>query len=299
MKLTKKISILHVNDQAAVSGILAKYQRLLGHNVVEVVVRYGYDGLGQKLFYGDHFVGPKRRRFKKFGFFQKPLRLISRTVSVIYFYFYVMVHARLFDVVHIHSQYLVSLWLPFKPKIIEFHGDDIRSTPTVRWWIDRAVTSCYLWLMKNKVFYVSTPDMVEYLRNAVYIPNPIDTEFFTRRKKAVPNSAVYFHNWHETGYARAQQLASKNHWDLEIVDRTIKNRPIRYKDMAEFLESKEFLIDRCAIKSLSKTALEALAMGLTVVDFNDCFVKGLPAQHDPLLVAATTIRIYEKEINKR
>jgi hypothetical protein len=54
--------VLHVWDQAGVSGILAKYQRSLGH-VAEVVVRDGYDPAGQKKFYREHIIGPKKYLF--------------------------------------------------------------------------------------------------------------------------------------------------------------------------------------------------------------------------------------------
>lgn len=289
--------ILHVNDPAAVAGTLAKYQRMLGNDVL-VVNRDGYDGLGQKQFYGTRIVGLRRRRFRRFGLLQKPLRLAHRTLSVAVFYLDVALLARKFDVVHIHSQYLVSLFLPFKPKIIEFHGDDIRPAPTKRWWIDQKVTGLFLWANRHKTFYVSTPDMLGYLEHPVYIPNPVDTEFFKRSKPFGVGSAVYFHNWHEHDYGRALQLARQNGWGLEIVDRTILGRPVRYGDMAEFIGSKEFLIDRCNIKSLSKTALEALAMGLKVVDYRDKVVEGLPLEHDPFRVAKFTVQIYNEVIQK-
>lgn len=145
--------VLHINDPASVAGVLAKYQNLLGHST-QVFMRNGYDIFGQQKYYGDKLVGSAKR-------FKFPVsRLVWRTLNVVYFYFYVGLKGRKFDLVHIHSSYLVSLFLPFTPKIIEFHGSDIRRSPDRRWWIDRKVTGLFLRLNRRKKLFVSTPDLV-------------------------------------------------------------------------------------------------------------------------------------------
>lgn len=126
------LKILHVNDAAGVAGSLAKYQTRLGHNV-SVVVRDGYDSCGLQRYYSMSVVGPKRHK-----------GILWRSLSVLWFYCYVAWCGRKFDVIHIHSQYLVWFFLPFKNKVIEFHGTDVRRYPSKRWGIDIAVTSLFL-----------------------------------------------------------------------------------------------------------------------------------------------------------
>lgn len=283
--------ILHVNDQAGVSGCLAKYQRRLGHTVT-VICRDGYDGLKQKEYYGVKIVGPKRRRFKDFGLLQKPLRLINRTAAVLAFYGWVAFNAHNYDVIHIHSQYLVSFVLPFKMKVIEFHGDDIRNYPSKRWSIDRFVTGVYLSLFgRRNHFLVSTPDLLKQFPVAVWLPNPVDIELFSDRGVMDNRKAVYFHNWYETGkhalaYAKVQGLS------LTVVDRT-KHCHLFYGDMPNYLRGFKYMIDRKEIQSLSKTALESLAIGCTVIDWKGQMVKGLPFEHYPSTVAAYSISLYK------
>lgn len=121
-----------MNDQAGVAGTLAKYQSKMGHFVC-VVAKRGYDPYGQQEFYGINFVG-----------LRKSHNLLLRTWGVLWFYCYVSWCAWHFDVVHIHSQYLICLFLPFKAKILEFHGTDVRGSPSKRWAVDVAVTKLFL-----------------------------------------------------------------------------------------------------------------------------------------------------------
>ncbi len=283
-----------MNDNAGVAGLLAKYQRRLGHEVL-VVCRDGYDGFGQKEFYGVKIVGPKRRRFAKFGFLQKPLRLIQRTFSVCYFYLWVGINAYRFDVIHIHSQYLVSLFLPFSKKVIEFHGDDIRRSPSKRWRIDKFITGLYLRVNKRKRFLVSTPDLLSELPNCVWLPNPVDVEFFSPTKHMLSNRAVYFHNWYESG-SHAYTTSKEHGLTLEVVDR-VKLCHLFYKDMPAYIGGFDYMIDRKEIHSLSKTALEALAVGCKVFDWKGNVVTGLPIRHEPLVVAKKLCALYEEILN--
>ena len=73
-----------------------------------------------------------------------PLRIVWRTLNDLHFYLYVVFVSRKFDLIHIHTSYLLSFFLPFKAKIIEFHGSDVRGKPSRRWWIDRKVTGLFL-----------------------------------------------------------------------------------------------------------------------------------------------------------
>jgi len=299
------LKILHVWSQAGVSFIMAKYQRRLGHRV-DVVKRDGFDSLGIGGFYGLKPVGKlpaldrNRVSFIKRGYrslnpitgvFRKLVKL-KRTLS---FYLVVRRLASYYDVVHIHSVFSSMFFLPFKKKVVEFHGDDIRGYPSKKSRItsvlDRFILSV---LNRFMVFYVSTPDLVNEYANVVYLPNPVDTEHFRRRHPFYEGRAIYSSNWYENP-GRAKSLSEKNDWSLTILDRK-SHKLVPYEDMPGYLERFEYYIDRDAIKSLSKTALEALALGLKVVDWEGNILQDLPEAHLPKNVADKTIDIYEQTI---
>jgi hypothetical protein len=87
--------------------------------------------------------------------------------------------------------------------------------------------------------------------------------------------------------------ANDNELIMSMFDRT-ENEVIPYDDMPETLGKYHYFIDRHRIQSLSKTALESLAMGLTVIDWKGKELMGLPDKHDPYNVAKRTIEIYDK-----
>jgi len=272
---------------------MAQYQRKLGHTVV-VIMPDGHDGYKQKAYYGIQFVGPRRRAFAHFGILRKPLAFAFLVFTRLYFYFYVAWVARLYDVVHIHSVYAVSLLLPFKPKIIEFHGDEIRNYPNLHGKLYRFVLRLFLWLHWKTTFYVPTPDLLSELRHVVCIPIPVNIELFSRVLPPVMGTALYMHNWHEKNYDRALLLAKKYNLRLKIVDRTFPSNNLNYVNMPRLMERYEYLIDRGVIKSLSTTAYEALALGLKVIAYDDEVLTELPSEHLPWNVAAQTIEIYHE-----
>ena len=89
--------------------------------------------------------------------------------------------------------------------------------------------------------------------------------------------------------------------NINIYDRT-KN-PIYYKDVPNFLKKYDVYIDlrfvdRKLLKNLSKTALEALACGLRVLNYNLEFVDNLPSEHCPTNVVTILSSIYSNKRNR-
>jgi hypothetical protein len=290
------MKILHVGDQAGVACILAKYQRKLGH-FSEVIMRDGYDGVSIHKFYGTRIVTPKTPKVNV-PVVGNIVRYSLRTLMVFVFYLYVSVYSRKFDVVHIHSCWIASFFT-FKPKVVEFHGDEIRGSPSKRWFIDTLLTSFFVQHWKNKVkFLVSTPDLLGDLPEAEWLPNPVDTEHFSRFPRSPFNNwALYFYNWHEKGVERANSLSKEHKLFLCVVDRTLK-QIVDYKYMPSHIIQFEYLIDRAGICSLSKTALEMLASGGCVFDWKDRLITAFPEEHDPFKVAEKSVEIYQGEIAK-
>lgn len=100
----------------------------------------------------------KRAGFDKYGI-EKYYGTTIFYGSNVGFYCYAVKRSKQFDVVHVHS--LVKV-VPFirKPKVLHFHGSDLRGAGTVG-KIENYVARKFV----NKVL-VSTPDLLSILMNA-------------------------------------------------------------------------------------------------------------------------------------
>jgi len=217
--------ILHVWCQSGVASILAKYQRRLGHASV-VIKRRGYDKYGIDKYYSVNLFRGSSPKF----------------------YLHIIKIQRHFDVIHIHS-----LWklLPFivKPKVMHFHGSDLRNMKLSTLFLIRR--------MKTKML-VSTPDLLNLLPKAEWLPNPIDIELF-----------------HPDG--------EKKHSFLPI---PYEKMPSHLRSLDVYFENKPWF--------LSKSSLEALACGTKVVWNGLQINPPLSPLYHPLDVAKRTIEIYEE-----
>ncbi|RLG92000.1 hypothetical protein DRO37_09580 [Candidatus Bathyarchaeota archaeon] len=135
----------------------------------------------------------------------------------------------------------------------------------------------------------STPDLCdsEAPARAVYVPNPVDTELFRRLDsvKRRRNLALAFN--HNLDLDRAMHYACRYGLSIELLERGLP-----YGELPKILNRYEYYIDRTSPKSLSKTALEALACGLKVIRWDGRVVSGLPRDHRPERVAEMIWRIY-------
>jgi hypothetical protein len=83
--------------------------------------------------------------------------------------------------------------------------------------------------------------------------------------------------------------------DIDVYSR-IKD-PIDYADMPAFLKKYGIYldvryVDGNILENLSKTALEALACGLDVLDYKLNRLHGLPGEFDPMNVTSSLRAIY-------
>ncbi len=140
----KETKILHVENLAGIAATLAAAQRELGHDVHvletwKLSVSYPHD---YEFYYGN-------------GFFED-LKLMRRAYRV------GLGH----DVIHTHGGIarrrldLLSLGLR-RPMLVEYHGSDVREGYGLH----------YRWLAKKKI--VASPDLVERVPNAEFVPNPV------------------------------------------------------------------------------------------------------------------------------
>jgi hypothetical protein len=280
-----KMRILHICDKAGVAGLLAKYQRLIGHEAV-VVIQKDISSYGHETICSVTKIGLKPKKFEDYGFLKKPLRKLFEKIANYTFLFKAALIARKFDVIHIHdNQWLLWLLIPFKNKVLEFHGTDLRQKPARG--KQAKYNRLFLRIFGNKATcVVSTVDLLKELSSAKWLPNPVDPKFIIHSKRKKPLSAVYFPKWYEST-DKARKEAFNRGWNLTIMDYQIS-----YGEMPEFLSQFDYMIDQSAIPSLSKTALEALAAGCKVLGYDGQIHKGLPINHVPLSVASASLKIY-------
>lgn len=194
--------------------------------------------------------------------------------------------ARSADLVHVHSLDRVLPWverLYSKPVVMHYHGTDIEG----RWEEKKG-----RWRRAEYVA-VSTPNLLEGgPPNAVYVPNPVDTDLFRpMRGERDPNSAVSFRYGMDTD---AERVAKEFGLNLSWLERW----SIGYEQMPETLSRYAYYIDmrkppgHNVARSVGKAALEALASGCKVIDWEGRIIEGFPAEHDGKSVAARWNAIY-------
>ncbi len=195
-----------------------------------------------------------------------------------------------YDIIHVHSAYRFVKYykrvFPHKNVVMHFHGEDVR---LAGWAALEKI------LERADLALVSTPDMLEDAPKSVrWLPNPIDTEHF----KPVPNvkktgTALYFVK-HQRGEDTSwpEAIAKKLGLELFLHDRV--EYPVAYSELPKFLSSFEYYIDRNYIASLSKTALEALACNVKVIDSNEEMLDKFPVEHDPINVVEILWNLYQE-----
>lgn len=157
-----------------------------------------------------------------------------------------------YDIIHCHSVHDVARTIketyPEKKVFIHYHGSDIRTNP-----ID---TKCHD--IVDGIFY-ATPDLKQLLPDkAKYLPTIIDTELFYPSISGVRGIGTFTNK------------------DIKCQYRFT---PHFYSGFDTFIDSKT--VNGVQIKAMSKTALECLALGMTVIDWEDRIHKGLPEKHKP------------------
>jgi hypothetical protein len=253
-------------------------------------------------FYGNHCL------------FVTPDELVSKSIE----------EAKKADVIHIHSliEMVISIRNVFgKSKIIilHYHGSDIRGFRKAE------VKDSHLrnTLMPKKLFRkilrkrihikaqkladavcVSTADLLSLVRNGILIPNPVDTEYF--KPGSNPNEKLkdaLIINSEVTKIQWAVDYYKKNNINLniEVHDRT-KN-PISYTDFPNFLKNYDIYVDlrfvnNKLLQNLSVTALQALACGLRVLNYNLDYIDKLPLEHYPMNAITRLSFIYSQKRNK-
>ena len=304
------MKILHINDQAGVACILAKYQRM-NDRKSKVLSSNTIDKYGILKFYKDYVDIVDRANFVE----------------------YCLDEAKSADVIHIHSmeELVIKMRKTFgnsKKIILHYHGTDIRglknknnsSSSTIQ--NTKTRTKSYAAKVKNRLrliqmgYYrslrtesqklaneilVSTPDLLSLLPNAKYLPNPVDVDHFTTEnvgKNRSSTNALTIKT--ETGnIEQTLQYCKENNINLKIdvFDRT--KTPLLHEQIPNLLKKYKVYVDIRIVndkilESLSKTALESLACGLKVLNYKLEYLDKLPQMHNPVNVVTQLENIYNK-----
>lgn len=254
-------------DTAGVASVLSRYMRK-HYNVKSAVVNLkSLDPYNLTKFYGG-------RDFS------------NTTLTTIGF----VLKGLTYDIIQVHSAFRFVKYFkrvyPQKSVVMHFHGEDVR---LVGWRALREI------LGKANLTLVSTPDMLKGAPKSVYwLPNPVDTGHF----KPVPNlrktgAALYFVK-HQRGEDLSWPRAIARKYGLELCLHDRVMQPIVYSELPKFLSSFEYYIDRNYIASLSKTALEALACKVKVIDSNEEMLDKFPAEHNPINVVKILWNLYQE-----
>jgi hypothetical protein len=299
--------ILHVWDQAGVACIFAKFQIKNGHQ--SKVIRIEGDKYGIYQFYKDYVTNVQKDEF------------VDRCLE----------EARGAEIIHIHGpiNILFALRRKFgrsKTIILHYLGTDIRGLnpsekqttydlPSISSIIKDIVfkkirglplPKDYIHILAQNLadlVLVATPDLIQYVDRAVYLPIPVDTEHFVPDGIPEQKKCALTFNTEVTDISRAIDYCNKNniHLDIEVYDRT--RNPIMYSEMPAFLKRYQIYVDiryikQTILKNLSSTALQSLASGLRVLDYQLKYRDIFPIEHDPVTLTRQLLRLYTVK-NKR
>lgn len=262
------MKILHIHECSAVAGILAKYQRKLGHDVKHIMgrnsdkLRYS-DVYNDNLFLDDEL------------YIHDVIRLGAKC-----------------DVLHIHGGVVsmvpvIKKLLPDKKIVAHIYGfNDVKKY--VEEGVDLALCM--------KGLEVLHPSFIG-------LHLPVDTERLTWQHHD-GDKALYFGNKYNTYEGtkpwndltkEAEAYSKFNGLDLTVIDR--QKNSIPYKDMAEFIRSYDILLDQRGEWNnkygieFGSLALESLFSGLSVYSLESHkLYTEFPVEHE----ASNVVKILDK-----
>lgn len=248
------VKALHIFSMAGVAEILCKYGA--GDKVLQLDQ---LDSFGFAEFYG------VTERFKSLQ------ELVKRAEELEPDY----------DKIIIHDYSEFRQYFPSEKIVFIFHGTKLRQMHE----IERAAVQTY-------PCFVTTPDLMEYLPNAVYLPAPVDLEHFTLTKfePATSNLWICINRSYQRDYI--EKSIKDKYPEIEYYERNSKNT-IDYSDMPHFLEQYDHYVDwkftydkpePITVPVLSTTGLQAMAVGCTVHDSNGTV-------NDPILLTIHNARL--------
>ena len=300
------MKILHLNDQAGVSCVLAKYQNKLGNDAK--VIKVSDDKYGIYEYYRNYVQLVRQEEF------------IEKSLE----------EAEHYDIIHVHSLFGMIFYLrkrygTSKKIILHYHGTDIRGVDDFdlrKREYNEKLLLMILKIIKNKKknktinriarhrlaqilsdnILISQKDLSIYVKNAKYIPIPIDLDHFYNHENPSKKKALLFKTEASNINKTFETLTNNFNFSAEVHDRI--SNPIKYGKMPEFLNQYEMYVDIRFIKELlledlSTTALQSLACGLKVITPELKILDTFPLQHDPTQIVDRLLKLYKQKSSFR
>lgn len=231
-----RMKVIHCHNIAGVPSTLASYQRRLGIDA-ELIVKRKHD----------------------FGFPETQLGRLQGIEALVFA-----------DLIHYHSTSWIEgpvggirnpdarlLSLLGKPIVVHFHGEDLRRSS-----IRPSFRADYT--------LVSTPDLLERVPQAEWLPNPVDLGFFS------PRQSEYSNEVHRVGYYSPPW--SGTYVPVMEIERAISAlrrdgipvkaapvRALRFDQMPDYYRSLTILVDKLEGGFYGLMACEAAASGIPVI----------------------------------
>lgn len=270
------MNIIHIINMANVGGILAKYQRRLGHEVM--VVNNGNGDKFKTVEYGG-IINIPDSKFPS-----------SDTVA------FARQYEDWADIFHVHALpeeiERVREYAGKKPVILHIHGSDMETMTS------KVQTQC-------DAVLVSTPNL--WKEGFTYLPNPIDLEMWEKRTHQ-GKDAVWFKQWDGRGYIEGEvivrQVAKELDLNLSVIERwkeyiPYMNMPQWYHEFDKFIEYKHEVDYDNNVKgrTLGLAALEAIASGLPVYFVPERkWLTEFPREHEAMTVVKKLDDLYNKVV---
>ena len=300
------MKILHLNDQAGVSCVLAKYQNKIGNDAK--VIKVSDDKYGIYEYYRDYVQLVRQDEF------------INKSLQ----------EAKHYDIIHVHSLFGMIFYLrkkygTSKKIILQYHGTDIRGVDNFeerKRQFNENLLLLVLKIIKNKKknkiinriathrlaqilsdsVLISQKDLSIYVKNAKYIPIPIDLDHFYSHENPNRRKALLFKTEASNIKKTLETITNNFNFSAEVHDRI--SNPIKYSKMPEFLNQYEMYVDIRFIKEhlledLSTTSLQSLACGLKVITPQLKILSTFPLQHDPTQIVDRLLKLYKQKCSLR
>lgn len=301
------MKILHLNDQAGVSCVLAKYQNKLGNDAK--VIKVSDDKYGIYEYYNDYV-----QLVRQDEFIEKSLQ-----------------EAKYYDIIHVHSSsgmifVLRKKYGTSKKVILHYHGTEIRGVDNFdkrKKEYNKNLLLMVLKIIKNKTkrktinpsslhrlaqllsdnVLISQKDLSIYVKNAEYIPIPIDLDHFYKNENHNKRKRALLFKTDKSNIKKTLEIITNNfNFSAEVHDRI--SNPIKYSKMPEFLNQYEMYVDirfvnELLLEDLSTTSLQSLACGLKVITPQLKILDTFPLQHNPTQIVDRLLKLYKQKSGLR
>jgi glycosyltransferase involved in cell wall biosynthesis len=244
------MKVLHIRNVANVANTLAQFQKELGHEAFVIGITK------TNLYHEDLNIG-LNLEYNKFELLNRFTRIVKTLIK-----------NRKYDVFHLHNGGIfpwdsdIPLWFRrYGTTIVHWHGGKLRNNPNL-----------FGAKFANKVI-VSTPDLLKFTSNGVWIPNPIDLGKFPYvGVKKKPDMITIVHAPTRRSIKGTEYLINaveslKNDGYKNINLKIVEKEP--YDKAIEIYKQADIIVDQLLIGWYGMLAIEGMALGKPVC----CYIR--------------------------